>query len=122
MNSTWCENIPESLVDISARFCARNLFNISESQRLEDADISNLGLPHEIGEKLFMMACEEHMGVSDRLVEVFRHQRITRARLRGCSLSDRGVNMVLRHRLRELDIHNCAQFTVSHHLPRLSCK
>ena len=109
MNSIWCENSPESLVDITARFCASNLQRISGTE----TDISKLCLPHEIGEKLFMMACEVNRVVSDNLVEMFRHQRMKRTSLRGCSLSDKGLKMVIRHRLRELDIHNCAQFTVS---------
>jgi len=107
MNSIWCENSPESLVDITARFCASNLQRISGTE----TDISKLELPHEIGEKLFMMACEVNRVVSDNLVEMFRHQRMKRTSLRGCSLSDKGLKMVIRHRLRELDIHNCAQFT-----------
>ena len=110
MNSIWCENSPESLVDITARFCASNLQRISGSE----TDISKLELPHEIGEKLFMMSCEVNRVVSDKLVEMFRHQRMKRASLRGCSLSDKGLKMIIRHRLMELDIHNCAQFTVSH--------
>ena len=117
MDSIWCENSPDSLVDITARFCANNLLRLAGS----DKDISKLELPHEIGEKLFMTACDVNFmtncelngGVTDKLVEMFRHQRMTRASLRGCSLSDKGVKMVIRHKLRELDIHNCPQFTVS---------
>ena len=47
---------------------------------------------------------------------MFRHTRVTRVSLRGQSpgsVSDRGVKYLLRHKLRELDIHNCPQITVS---------
>ena len=114
MNSIWSENSPDSLVDLTARFCASNL------QKIAGSDISKFELPHEIGERLFMMTREVNRGLSDKSVEMFRHQRMTRASLRGCSLSDKGVRMVTRHRLRELDIHNCAQLTVSRsHCPFL---
>ena len=38
--------------------------------------------------------------------------QICRASLRESSISDRGIKYLLRHRLRELDIHNCASITV----------
>lgn len=112
-SATMCDNSPDSLLELAARFCAASLLQVTRAQRPDAVDLSALCLPHEVGEQLFQAACELDRDLGDALVAVFRHTRLTRVRLRDCSVTDRGAKYLLRHKLRELDIHNCPQFTVS---------
>jgi len=113
MNTVWGENSPDTLLDTCARFCIKNIHIFT--RRSDSNDINSLCLPNEIGEKLFQVACEQHHTVNDKFIHMFRHTRVTRVSLRGQSpgsVSDRGVKYLLRHKLREIDIHNCPQITV----------
>ena len=110
----WCENSPDSLLEISAKFCVKNLHVVTRSHFWSDTDINSLCLPNEIGEKLFQVACENsQQGINDKFLHMFRHTRVNRVSLRDCSATDRGAKYLLRQKLRELDIHNCPQFTVA---------
>eukprot|EP00092_Neocalanus_flemingeri_P107396 GFUD01137841.1.p1 GENE.GFUD01137841.1~~GFUD01137841.1.p1 ORF type:complete len:763 (+),score=248.66 GFUD01137841.1:337-2625(+) len=116
----WECNSPDSLLDLSARFCITHLDTFLTSSK---AEVDTLHLPTEIGEKLFQMAQEEGVDLDDKFIHIFRHlTRICRASLRESSITDRGIKYLLRHGLRELDIHNCAGLTVQtlHNINRYS--
>ena len=63
---------------------------VTRAHRPDAVDLSALCLPHEVGEQLFQAACELDRDLGDALVAVFRHTRLTRVRLRDCSVTDRG--------------------------------
>lgn len=110
VKTIWECNSPDSLLDLSARYCITHLDTLITSDKEEEG---SLHLPMEIGEKLFQMAQEEGVDMDDKLAETFRNlTRICRASLRESSITDRGIKYLLRHRLKELDIHNCAALTV----------
>jgi len=109
MKTIWEVNSPDSLLDLAARFCISHLdtFMVYSKRGTEE-----LHLPTEIGEKLFQVAQEEGLDLDDKFTHIFRNlTRICRVSVRESSISDRGIKHLLRHRLRELDIHNCAGLT-----------
>jgi len=109
VKTIWECNSPDSLLDLSARYCINHLDTLIFSTKEEE---DSLHLPMEIGEKLFQMAQEEGLDIDDKFAEIFRHlTRLLRACLRESSITDRGIKYLLRHRLKELDIHNCAALT-----------
>ena len=129
VKTIWECNSPDSLLDLSARYCITHLDTLIMSSKEEE---DSLHLPMEIGEKLFQMAQEEGLDIDDKFAEIFRHLtrvrnrcendsssftlsylQIWRACLRESSITDRGIKYLLRHRLKDLDIHNCAALTVS---------
>jgi len=109
VKTIWECNSPDSLLDLSARYCITHLDTLIMSSKEEE---DSLHLPMEIGEKLFQMAQEEGLDIDDKFAEIFRHlTRIWRACLRESYITDRGIKYLLRHRLKDLDIHNCAALT-----------
>ena len=129
VKTIWECNSPDSLLDLSARYCITHLDTLITPDKEEEGSFH---LPMEIGEKLFQMAQEEGVDMDDKLAETFRNLtrvksstqtgvefidgltfQICRASLRESSITDRGIKYLLRHRLKELDIHNCAALTVS---------
>ena len=67
VKTIWECNSPESLLDISARYCITHLETlITPSTDEEDT----LHLPMEIGEKLFQMAQEEGVDMDDKFANI----------------------------------------------------
>ena len=70
VKTIWECNSPDSLLDISARYCVTHLDTlITPSTDEEDTPY----LPMEIGEKLFQMAQEEGVDMDDKFADIFRH-------------------------------------------------
>ena len=70
VKTIWECNSPDSLLDLSARYCITHLDTfITFSKEEEDT----LHLPTEIGEKLFQMAQEEGLDLDDKFAHIFRH-------------------------------------------------
>ena len=76
VKTIWECNSPDSLLDLSARYCINHLDTLIHSTKEEE---DSLHLPMEIGEKLFQMAQEEGLDIDDKFAEIFRH--LTRVRL-----------------------------------------
>jgi len=107
----WESNSPTSLLDVAARHCVLNLESFTSWLENVGPDVH---LPTEIAEKLFQLAQEEGMDLNDNFTKIFRDMtRIQRVSLRDSSITDRGLKYILRHKLRELDIHNCPALTVN---------
>ena len=66
----WECNSPDSLLDITARYCVTHLDTLITSS-IDEED--TLHLPMEIGEKLFDMAQDEGVDMDDKFANIFRH-------------------------------------------------
>lgn len=105
----WELNSPPPLLDLTAKYTVRHLDTL-----IPENDSLGFHLPTEIGEKLFRCAHEEGLDINDTFVRRFRSiTKLCRANLRESSISDKGLKYLLRHKLRELDIHNCPGLTAS---------
>lgn len=133
--TVWEENSPESLLDLASRFCLnhpetftatdpqepgtsgrRLLYSSGLASATDEASpppmtlLPGLHLPMEICEKLLSIRQDEGLDIDDTFAGVFGDPTTTRLRsvcVRGTSLGDDGLRRLLRHGLRELDIHNC---------------
>jgi len=104
----WESNCPETLLCLTARTCLVNLDAIVHSAKEDES----WKLPAEMGEKLFQVAHEEGLDLDDTFVRLFEHlATISRVSARDSSITDRGIKTLLKHQLRELDIHNCLGLT-----------
>jgi len=100
--TTWESNSPASLLTITARYC------ITHPNIFKEEDI----LPLEIGERLLQIACEEGVNIDDKCADIFRYfSMMGRAFIKESTITDRGMELLLRHRLHHLDIHNCQALT-----------
>jgi len=112
----WEINSPDSLVDIAARFCVLHTQTFTQSRRDGNLELQDgMHLPAEICEKLFHISQEEGIDLNDKFAHIFKDTETTRVRqisVRDSSLSDKGMRHLVKHNLRELDLHNCAGLTV----------
>ena len=72
--------------------------------------LPDLYLPADICDKIFKMIVEEGLDIDDHIAGVFSdttRSRLRSVNVRDCSLTDVGLTCLLRHQLRDLDIHNC---------------
>ncbi|TRY64313.1 hypothetical protein TCAL_04628 [Tigriopus californicus] len=136
--TAWEENCPDSLLDICTRYvlqhpqtyCCPKKFNnnmnevaVDEAARvtpeINEAPIiftllPDLHLPTEICEKLFATLHEEGLDIEDCTAGIFADVtscRLRRVNVRCSSITDHGLEYLLRHNLRDLDIHNCEALT-----------
>ena len=70
VKTIWECNSPDSLLDLSARYCITHLDTLITLDKEEEGSFH---LPMEIGEKLFQMAQEEGVDMDDKLAETFRN-------------------------------------------------
>lgn len=76
--------------------------------------LPDLHLPTEICEKLFATLHEEGLDIEDCTAGIFADVnscRLRRVNVRCSSITDHGLEYLLRHNLRDLDIHNCEALT-----------
>ena len=84
VKTIWECNSPDSLLDLSARYCITHLDTLITPDKEEEGI---LHLPMEIGEKLFQMAQEEGVDMDDKLAETFRNlTRVKRSTEQGYNL------------------------------------
>lgn len=130
----WEANSPDRLVDLATRCILANpraIFRISKEKkksaeddglllldRRNTSDFTELHegiiLPTDICEKLLQTMHSEGLDLDDRVAKAFGDvtcARFMRISLRGSSITDEGLACLLRHNLRELDIHNCRHLT-----------
>jgi len=106
----WEPNSPPSLVEQ----CARNLVSNQEAFKDTVGAAGGLNLPAELVEVLFTVAQEQGVDLGDSFLKAFKDlSHLTRVSARDSSVSDRGLKYLLRHRPREVDIHNCSGLTVT---------
>lgn len=112
----WEVNSPDSLLDLSARFCVLNTQTFTKLRKDGHLELQDgMHLPAEIGEKLFHISQEEGIDLNDKFAHIFKDTQTSRVRqlsVRDSSLTDNGMQYLVGHNLRELDIHNCAGLTV----------
>jgi len=104
----WAGNSPPPLLHLTASYTVLHL------DQVLPIDTEGLHLPTEVGEKLFRVAAEEGIDTGDSFVKRLRGiTRVSRASVRESSITDRGLKYLLRHKLRELDVHNCPALTAA---------
>jgi len=104
----WESNCPETLLCLAARTCLNNLDALVRSGNEDDG----WQLPAEMGEKLFQVAHEEGLDLDDTFARLFGNfAKINKVSVRDSSITDKGIKTLLKHQLRELDIHNCPGLT-----------
>ncbi|GIY11157.1 protein zer-1 homolog [Caerostris darwini] len=117
--TVWIENCPDSLLDHSLKSCIKFprafcQYNPREAGfELRDG----LSLPEEICEHMLQVLKDELKdGDLESLVKIFKD--VTRTRLRrvdfsNCPLTDRVLDIVCHHKIKELNISGCKQLTQS---------
>eukprot|EP00095_Tigriopus_kingsejongensis_P005858 snap_masked-scaffold38_size502422-processed-gene-0.10 protein:Tk05858 transcript:snap_masked-scaffold38_size502422-processed-gene-0.10-mRNA-1 annotation:"zer-1-like protein" len=76
--------------------------------------LPDLHLPTEICEKLFSTLHEEGLDIQDCTAGIFadiNSCRLRRVNVRCSSITDHGLGHLIRHNLRDVDIHNCEALT-----------
>lgn len=110
------DNISESLLDICLTYIVRHLdticyFNIStNSYKLHEG----LVLPRELCEKLLKFYQSKSGPLDDRFIKIFGDSSVTglgRVCLRNSSVTDNGLQAILKHNLEELHLENCKNVT-----------
>lgn len=111
----WEDNSPDSLRDICARSCVLHLETFTtrdEQGRLQLQE--GIYLPSELAERILHSAQKAGLDLTDEFISLFQPEfaKIRHAGLRGSSISDKGLGILLRHNLKEVDIHNCFSLSV----------
>ena len=134
--TVWEENSPDSLLDICSRFVLSHpqtyCYQVADNNGggsfeagaaalpvdgpppTKLALLPDLHLPTEICEKLFAMLHEEGLDVEDATASAFSDTETSRLRcvnVRGTSITDEGLLGLLKHNLRDLDVHGCHSLT-----------
>uniref|UniRef100_T1IJT0 Protein zer-1 homolog n=1 Tax=Strigamia maritima TaxID=126957 RepID=T1IJT0_STRMM len=112
--SMWDGNTPDSLVDISTRFCVQNLETFCNFEPTTKRYYLRITLPNEICERMLTSQKQDSRTIDDDFLRIFKDPRTTRLRrvnLSKSTVTDEGLDVVLRHNLIELDISDCDKIT-----------
>ncbi|KAG5869508.1 hypothetical protein JTB14_008059 [Gonioctena quinquepunctata] len=117
---------PESLLDICFGYINKHLETICKfDSPTGDLNLMNgLALPVEICERLLDVRCNSLTPVNSNFINIFRNTectRLKRVRLRKSNIQDQDLEILLKHKLLELDISqspdlssNCIRYITEH--------
>lgn len=115
---SFCNTVaPERLLDICFDYLNKHLeticpYNVSGKMHL----MENLALPVEICERLLNVRSNSFTPINSSFINIFRNTnctRLKRVRLRKTKIEDEDLEVLLRHRLTELDIAHSPNLTSS---------
>ncbi|KAJ3660871.1 hypothetical protein Zmor_005300 [Zophobas morio] len=109
---------PESLLDLCFNYINNNLDSICVSCRITGRLNLKEGvhLPVEICEKFLDVRANSMSRVNSNFINIFKDRqstRLKRVRLRDIDITDRDLEILLQHKLIELDISYCSNLTSS---------
>ncbi|XP_046664113.1 protein zer-1 homolog [Homalodisca vitripennis] len=116
-SGTWdSDTAPESLLNQCFLYIVRNLSTVCYLNRQTNRYElhSGLTLPRELCEKFFQFYFQNVGVVDDKFVNIFSNPNATNlkcVRLRNSKISDEGLEMLLKHKLIELDLEKCRYIT-----------
>lgn len=110
------ENAPDSLLNQCFVFVVRHLSTISHINRETHCYelYPGLALPRELCEKLVYFYNQNIGVLDDRFISLFNDTSVTslkRVRLRNSSVTNEGLEALLKHNLVELDLEKCNNIT-----------
>lgn len=110
------DNVPERLLDICFTYIVRHLHTIcyvNPSTNCYEL-YPGLSIPRELCEKFVQFYHEKVGTLDDKFVKIFNDSSVTslkKVRLRNSSISDDGLEALLKHKLVELDLEKCKNIT-----------
>ncbi|XP_054275660.1 protein zer-1 homolog [Macrosteles quadrilineatus] len=110
------DNAPDSLLDQCFVYVARHLSIISHVDKETQCFKLNpgLALPRELCEKIIYFYSQNVGVIDDRIISLFSDPSVTslkRVCLRHSSITDEGLDALLKHNLVELDLEKCFNVT-----------
>ncbi|KAK9886782.1 hypothetical protein WA026_018435 [Henosepilachna vigintioctopunctata] len=108
---------PQELLSICYDYVSKNLETITVkhpfTEKLELR--KGIALPVEVCEKLLNLRSSYNSSVNSEFINIFKDRectRLKRVKLKGDNVTDADLEILLAHRLTELDIINCPQLTI----------
>lgn len=115
--TVWVENSPETLLEITLKYCIKNQSAFTKYNRWKDEFqlLDGLSLPVGICERFLNISKAEMLEENfNKFINLFKDA--TRTHLRSLDLSDsyiddRGLDILTKHSIVELNISNCNRLT-----------
>ncbi|CAH1179540.1 unnamed protein product [Phaedon cochleariae] len=109
---------PDSLVDICFNYVNKHLETVCkcDSSTGDLQLMDGLALPVELCERLLNVRCNSLTPVNSKFINIFKNTdctRIKRVRLRKSEIQDKDLEILLKHRLTELDISHSPGLTAN---------